>query len=119
MVKDGLRWNANNPQSKTMIPYSRIDEIDEATSLFSGNCNKRLEHFADTYRGKFDPDVMYTIISDHGDPNDETHMRSMCMHPKHTSGAQTCASIIAMPRQKIFRIYETNPCLNKMKVYRF
>ena len=119
VVENGLRWNANNAQSKTMIPYSRIDEIDEATTLFSGNRNKRLEHFADTYRGKFDADTMHTIISDHGDPNDETHMHSMCMHPKHTAGKQTCASIIAMPRQKRFRVYETNPCLNKMKVYEF
>jgi len=119
IVEDGLRWNANNPQSRTMIPYSRIDEMDEATTLFSKNRNKRLEYFFDTYRGQFDPDAMHTIISDHGDPNDETHMRSMCMHPKHTNGAQTCASIIAMPRQKRFRIYETNPCLNKMKEYRF
>jgi predicted choloylglycine hydrolase len=119
VVGEGVRWNANNPQSRTMIPYSKIDTMDEATTLFSGNRNKRLEHFAEKYGGQFDTDAMHTIISDHDDPNDETHMRSMCMHPKHTNGAQTCASIIAMPRQKRFRIYETNPCLNKMKVYRF
>jgi predicted choloylglycine hydrolase len=119
VIEDGLRWNANNPQSKMMIPYSKINEMDEATTLFSANRNKRLEQFADTYRGEFDAGAMHTIISDHGDPNNGTHMRSMCMHPKHTSGAQTCASIIAMPRQKRFRIYETNPCLNKMKVYQF
>jgi predicted choloylglycine hydrolase len=119
VVEDGLRWNANNPQSKTMTPYSRIDEMDEATTLFSKNRNKRLEHFVDKYKGQFDTDVMYTIISDHGDPNNGTHMRSMCMHPKHTNGAQTCASIIAMPQQKRFRVYETNPCLNKVKAYEF
>jgi len=119
VVRDGVRWNANNPRSRIMIPYSKIEEMDEATTLFSGNRNKRLEHLAEKYSGKFDTDAMYTIISDHGDPNDETHMRSMCMHPKHTAGKQTCASIIAMPRQKMFRVYETNPCLNKMKVYRF
>jgi predicted choloylglycine hydrolase len=119
VVRDGVRWNANNPRSRTMIPYSKIDEMDEATTLFSGNRNKRLEHLADRYSGKFDTEAMHTIISDHGDPNDETHMRSMCMHPKYTAGKQTCASIIAMPRQKRFRIYDPNPCLNKMKVYRF
>ena len=119
VVEDGVRWNANNPWSRTMIPYSKIDEMDEATTLFSRNRNKRLEHLADRYSGKFDTEAMHTIISDHGDPNDETHMHSMCMHPKHTAGKQTCASIIAMPRQKTFRIYEPNPCLNKMKVYRF
>jgi len=119
VFEEGLRWNANNPQSRTMIPYSKIDEMDEATTLFSRNRNKRLEHFAEKYRGQFDTEAMYTIISDHGTPNDETRMHSMCMHPKHTNGAQTMASIIAMPRQKRFRIYETNPCLNKMKVYEF
>jgi len=46
-------------------------------------------------------------------------MRSMCMHPNQTNDSQTMASTIAMPRQKMFRVYETNPCLNKMKVYRF
>ena len=119
VIRDGVRWNANNPRSRTMIPYSKIDEMDEATTLFSRNRNKRLAHLADRYSGQFDTEAMHAIISDHGDANDETHMRSMCMHPKHTAGKQTCASIIAMPRQKTFRIYETNPCLNKMKVYRF
>jgi predicted choloylglycine hydrolase len=119
VVEEGVRWNANNPQSETMIPYSKIDELDEATTLFSKNRNKRLEYFVDKYCGQFDAEAMRTIISDHGNPNDETHMRSMCMHPKHTEGAQTCASIIAMPRQKRFRIYEANPCLNKMKEYQF
>ncbi len=60
-----------------MIPYSKIDEMDETTTLFSRNRNKRLEHFVDKYSGQFDTDAMHTIISDHGDPNDETHMRSM------------------------------------------
>ena len=119
VVADGVRWNANNPRSRTMIPYSKIAEMEEAATLFSRNRNKRLEQFVEKYRGKFDMEAMYTIISDHGNPHDETHMRSMCMHPKHTNGAQTCASIIAMPRRKRFRVYETNPCLNNMKVYGF
>ena len=107
VVEEGLRWNANNPQSRTIIPYSKIDEMDEATTLFSRNRNKRLEHLADRYSGEFDTEAMHAIISDHGDPNDETHMRSMCMHPKRTAGKQTCASIIAMPRQKTFRVNDS------------
>ncbi len=119
VVKHGVRWNVNAPRSKTMTPYSKIDEMGEPATYYSINRAKRLEDLYRKYSEKFDTDAMYAIIGDHGDPNDETHMRSMCMHPKHTNGAQTMASIIAMPRQKIFRIYETNPCLNKVKVHRF
>ena len=119
VVEDGVRWNANAPRTKTMAPYSKIDEMEEPATYYSKNREKRLEYLDRKYSGKFDTDAMYAIISDHGAPHDETHRRSMCMHPKHTNGAQTCASIIAMPRQKIFRVYEINPCLNKMKLYGF
>lgn len=50
----------------------------------------------------------------HGDTVDSTHMRSMCMHPKHTEGKQSCVSIIALPRQQTLRLYEINLCLNEV-----
>jgi predicted choloylglycine hydrolase len=119
IVEDGLRWNTNFPTTQTLTPYSNIDEMDEASTLFSRNRMKRLERFYGNYRGAFDTEAMHTILSDHGDAADGTHMRSMCMHPKHTEGKQTCGSIIALPRQQTFRLYEPNPCLNEAKEYGF
>ena len=119
VVEDGLRWNANFPMTQTLASYSKIDVMDEAATLFARNRMGRLEHFSSTYRGAFDAQAMHTILSDHGDATDNTRMRSMCMHPKHTAGKQTCTSIIALPRQKTFRLYGPNPCLNKTKDYAF
>ena len=119
VVEDGLRWNVTFPTTPTLTSYSNIDEMDEATTLFSRNRTKRLEHLYGKYRGAFDAEAMHTILSDHGDADDGTHMRSMCLHPKHTEGKQTCASFIALPRQRTFRLYGPNPCLNEVKEYGF
>ena len=39
------------------------------------------------------------------------------MHPKHTGGKQTCASMIADPAQRTMRIYTKNPCDNDLAEY--
>ncbi len=44
IVEDGLRWNTNLPNTQTLTPYSNIDEMDEAASLFARNRMRRLEH---------------------------------------------------------------------------
>jgi len=62
VVEDGVRWNAKNPPSKTMLPHSRIDQIDETTTLFSGKRNKRLALFVERFSGQFHAEAMYTII---------------------------------------------------------
>lgn len=117
VVETGLRWSANFPTTPTLAPFSMLDEMDEPTTMFARNRMARLNHFAETYRGSFDAEAMHTILSDHGNHADDTHMRSMCMHPKHTEGKQTCASIIALPGQRIMRIYATNPCRNDVIEY--
>jgi predicted choloylglycine hydrolase len=118
VVDNGVRWSANFPTTPTLSPFSMIDDMDEATSLFARNRLTRLDHFAATYHGAFDPDAMHTILSDHGEPANGTFMRSMCMHPKHAAGKQTCASMIALPGERTMRIYDPNPCRNEMKEYR-
>jgi isopenicillin-N N-acyltransferase-like protein len=117
IVASGLRWNANFPKTATLAPFSMLDELEAPTTLFARNRMMRLEHFAETYHGAFDADSMYTILSDHGDHGDGTFMRSMCMHPRHAAGKQTCASIIALPRQLTMRIYAANPCRNDVTEY--
>ena len=117
IIDDGFRRNANFPTTETLAPYSMIDDLDEATSMFARNRMTRLEVLFDTHRGAFDVDAMHSLLSDHGDPADGTHMRSMCMHPKHTGGKQTCASIIARPAERTMRIYEPNPCRNEFTDY--
>jgi predicted choloylglycine hydrolase len=118
IVEDGVRWSANFPMTPTLAPFSMLDEMDEATTLFARNRMARLEYFSDIYRGAFDGDAMFTILSDHGDPTDGGFMRTMCMHPKHTNGKQTCASMIAFPEQRTMRFYTTNPCRNEVKEYK-
>ncbi len=110
VVDNGLRWNANFPNSSTMAGFSILNELDDATSLFACNRIKRLTHFCDRFRGAFDAEAMHTVLSDHGDSTDETHLRSMCMHPKHAAGKQTCASMIADPARRVVRFYTANPC---------
>jgi predicted choloylglycine hydrolase len=118
VVEDGLCWSTNFPNTATLAPFSMLDDLDEPTTLFARNRTTRLEQFAEAFRGKFDADAMHTILSDHGDPADGTHMRSMCMHPKHAAGKQTCASIIALPGERRMRIYAANPCRNEAVEYR-
>jgi hypothetical protein len=118
VVEDGLRWSANFPQTVTLAPYSLLDELDEPTTLFAGNRMRRLEQFAETYRGKFDADAMYTVLCDHGDRADGTYMRSMCMHPKQAAGKQTCASMVALPAERRMLIYAANPCRKEYREYR-
>ncbi len=119
VVEDGLRWNANFPTTPRLVPYSNIDGMDEASTLFSRNRTGRLEHLYGRYSGAFDTEAMHTTLSDHGDADDGTHMRSMCLHPKYTGKKQTCASFIALPRQRTFRLYGPNPCRNEVKEYGF
>lgn len=117
IIENGLRWNANFPTTPTVGPFSLLDSLDEAASMFARNRMARLDHFADFYRGAFDAEAMHTILSDHGTEADDTHMRSMCMHPKHTEGKQTCASMVALPGERTMWIYGPNPCRNDVKKY--
>jgi predicted choloylglycine hydrolase len=118
IVRDGLAWSVNFPTTPTLSPFSMLDEMNEADSLFARNRAARLDHLTATYRGAFDSEAMHTILSDHGQREDGTFMRSMCMHPKHAAGKQTCASMIALPRQRTMRFYDPNPCRDEMKEYR-
>ena len=95
-----------------------LSQMNEADSLFARNRAARLDHLTDSYRGAFDSEAMHTLLSDHGEREDGTFMRSMCMHPKHAAGKQTCASMIALPGQRTMRFYDPNPCKEKMKEYR-
>ncbi len=117
IVEDGLRWNANFPNSDTMAPLGMLDAMNDVNSLFARNRIQRLTHFSESFRGSFDGDAMHTILSDHGIDIDGSHMRSMCMHPKHAGGKQTCAAMIADPAGRTMRIYTENPCENDMVAY--
>lgn len=117
IVRDGLRWSVNFPTTPTLSPFSMLDEMDEASSLFARNRTARLDLLTPAYLGAFDSEAMHTILSDHGERDDGTFMRSMCMHPKHAAGKQTCASMIALPGQRTMRLYDPNPCQGKMKEY--
>jgi predicted choloylglycine hydrolase len=118
VVGDGLRWNANFPNSPVMARFSTLDEMDDATSLFARNRIKRLTHFGDRFHGAFDAEAMHAVLSDHGDTADETNRRSMCMHPEHAAGKQTCASMIADPARRVVRFYTANPCNGDFVEYR-
>lgn len=117
IIEDGVRWNANIPNTETMAPFGMLDTMSEVNSLFARNRIQRLEHLAERFRGTFDAEAMHTILSDHGVATDGTHMRSMCMHPKHAGGKQTCASMIADPARRTMRIYTKNPCANDLVEY--
>jgi hypothetical protein len=119
IVEDGLRWNANFPNTRTLAPLGRLHQMDDVTSLYGRNRIARLEFFSKQFERAFDMEAMYTILSDHGVSEDETHMRSMCMHPEHTGGKQTCASMIADPASRTVRFYDANPCADDMVEYHF
>ena len=63
--------------------------------------------------------LFYKIISDHGSPEDDSVNKSVCVHPEHTKGIKTCASIILSPRDKTMKVFEGNPCKNNVKKYEF
>lgn len=117
IVEDGLRWNANFPNSDTMAPLGMLDAMSDVNSLFARNRIERLTHFSERFRGSFDATAMHAILSDHGRDTNGTHMRSMCMHPKHAGGKQTCAAMIADPARRTMRIYAENPCENNVVEY--
>lgn len=117
IVRDGLRWSVNFPTTPALSQYSMLDQMDEGDSLFARNRAARLDHLTNSYRGAFDSEAMHALLSDHGERADGTFMTSMCMHPKHAAGKQTCASMIALPGQRTMRFYDPNPCRNKMKNY--
>lgn len=110
VIDDGIRWNTNEPQTPTLAPFSAIDDLSEPTSLFSRSRARRLTTLSEHFAGRLDASAMQSILADHGDPADDTHMHSMCLHPRHTDGKQTCASIVALPRQKRCKFFEPNPC---------
>jgi hypothetical protein len=119
IVDQGIRWNAMEPQSTALAPLSAIADMTEANSLFSKNRSRRLGDLSKQFAGQLDAETVQAILGDHGDPNDETHMHSMCMHPKHAAGKQTCASMVALPADKTCWFFEPNPCRNDSKRYTY
>ena len=115
VVDDGIRSNAMEPQTAVLSPLSAVADMTEANSLFSKNRTKRLRELSARFSGQLDAEAVQSILADHGDPHDETHMHSMCMHPKHAAGKQTCASMVALPAEKTCRFFEPNPCRNNSK----
>ncbi len=93
--------------------------MPEANSLFSRRRAKRLTELTERYYGRLDAEAVRTILADHGDSSDETHMHSMCLHPEHTEGKQTCASMVALPAERVSWFYEPNPCRNAHTEYRY
>ena len=119
VVENGVRWNAMEPQSALLAPLSAISDLSEADTLFSRLRSRRLEELTERSYGRLDPEAVRAILADHGNPNDETHMHSMCLHPKHTQGKQTCASLVALPAARTSWFYEPNPCRNQHTEYRY
>ncbi len=119
LVDDGIRWNANEPQTATLAPLSAIADLSEANSLFSRNRTRRLSELSDEFYGRLDAESVRSILGDHGDPSDDTHMHSMCMHPKHAAGKQTCASMVALPAERTGWFFEPNPCRGVSKEFAF
>jgi isopenicillin-N N-acyltransferase-like protein len=119
LVDDGIRWNANEPQTAALAPLSAIADLSEADSLFSKNRTRRLDDLSDRFSGRLDAETVQSILSDHGDPSDHTHMHSVCMHPRHSAGKQTCASMVALPAEKTCWFFEPNPCRDISKRFAF
>ncbi|NQT72258.1 MAG: hypothetical protein HQ553_05745, partial [Chloroflexi bacterium] len=81
---------------------------------------KRMIELLKKFEGEIDKDIINSIASDHGEKGTDTHMKSMCQHPKGLRyNFKTLVSFIAQPKDKCFWIYEGNPCENKVKKYTF
>lgn len=119
VVDEGIRWNVNAPQTSTIAPFSAIDDLTAPVSMFSKSRTRRLTTLLDRFAGRLDAAAVQSILADHGDPEDDTHMHSMCMHPRHTAGKQTCASIVALPRRRSARFFEPNPCRDEHTEHAF
>lgn len=119
VVDEGIRWSAMEPQTAALAPLNAIPDMSEANSLFSKNRTQRLRELSTRLSGRLDVEAVQSILADHGDPQDETHMRSMCMHPKHAAGKQTCASMVALPADKTCWFFEPNPCRNESKRFTY
>jgi isopenicillin-N N-acyltransferase-like protein len=119
VIDDGIRWSANEPHSAALLPLSAVADMTEANSLFSKNRTQRLQELSDRFSGHLDGESVQSILADHGAPHDDTHMHSMCMHPKHAAGKQTCASMVALPAEKTCWFFEPNPCRNDSKRFAY
>jgi hypothetical protein len=119
VVDEGIRWNAMKPQTAALAPLNAIPAMSEANSLFSKNRTTRLRELSIRHQGTLDAETVQSILADHGDPQDEAHMRSMCMHPRHAAGKQTCASMVALPAGKTCWFFEPNPCRDDSKQFTY
>ena len=119
VVDEGIRWSAMQPQTAALAPLNAIPGMSEANGLFSKNRTTRLRELSARFSGRLDAEAVRSILGDHGDPDDGTHMRSMCMHPKHAAGKQTCASMVALPAEKTCWFFEPNPCHNDSKRFAY
>jgi hypothetical protein len=116
---NGTHHTANFPSSKELQEYVKLDKLDDIIFFYAKNRHRRIGDSLKKNEGQLDEELFYKIISDHGSPEDDSVNKSVCVHPENTKGIKTCASIILSPRDKTMKVFEGNPCKNKVKKYEF
>jgi hypothetical protein len=118
IVENGSLGNTNLVMSEELQQYNGAPLLKQ--TLNAESRKHRMCELLNTYDGKIDKDIMHSIASDHGEKGTDTHMKSMCQHPKGLRyNYKTLVSFIAQPQEKCFWIYEGNPCENAVKKYDF
>lgn len=117
IYENGYHYNCNLPQVEELKKYDQRGKKDDISFFFAVDRERRLGNLFQQYDGKIDEDILHRFISDHGSDEDSTTNKSICVHPEYTKGIKTCCSFIASPKDKTFKVYEGNPCENKVKKY--
>lgn len=116
---NGYHYNGNLPLFDEMSPYTKLDQLDDIQNYNAIHRHKRIKNLLQQDDGNISEEILYKIISDHGSAQDNSLNKSICVHPENTKGIKTVSSFIANPRDKSMRIYEGNPCKNKVSTYRY
>lgn len=116
---NGQHYNGNLPLFDEMAPYTKLDKLDDIQNYNAIYRHRRLKNLLQQQDGNIREEVLYKIIADHGSTQDNTLNKSICVHPKNTQGIKTVSSFIANPREKSMRIFEGNPCQNKVSTHGF
>jgi hypothetical protein len=119
IYESGFHHTANYPSFTELVPYVKIDQLEDVAFFFAKHRHRRIGEFLNAHEGALDESLFRQMLSDHGSTQDDSLNKSVCVHPENSRGIKTCASIILSPRDRSMTVYEGNPCQDHARTFAF